>query len=176
MLAKVIIINGYPRSGKDTVVAMAEDMLAEEVHNVSTVDKVKEAAKALGWNGEKSAAWRNFLHELKMLWTREFEGPLTYINNSARELVTMPGLHVMFVHSREIEEIKRFRLLFTNAGIDCVTLLVKRDGLEAFDNDADANVENGRYDHIIANENSENWKSALTEKVRDFLNKIGLEA
>lgn len=179
MLSHVIIINGYPRSGKDTVVALAEDLLCEEVHNVSTVDRVKAAAKALGWKGEKSAEWRSFLHELKMLWTNEFDGPFGYVVDTASKLRQQPGLHVMFVHSREPAEISRFHRYFNDSyfglSTKCSTLLVKRSGAEQFDNYADSNVENGEYEHVIVNPDIENWEAALREGVKDFLKTIGLE-
>ncbi len=180
MLSHIIIINGYPRSGKDTVVKMADEILCEEVHNVSTVDRVKEAAKALGWRGEKSPEWRDFLHELKMLWTLEFNGPFCYVVDTAAKLQHTPGLHVMFVHSREPEEIDRFHAYFNNShfsadGVKCTTLLVRRKCAEKHSNYADSNVENGEYEHVITNYDIENWEDTLRTGVEDFLKNIGLE-
>ena len=49
---QVIIINGTGGSGKDTFVEYCSEFA--KVTNISSVDKVKEAAKILvGWNGEK---------------------------------------------------------------------------------------------------------------------------
>ena len=49
---KVIIINGTGGSGKDTFVEFCSEF--KNVMNISSVDKVKEAASILvGWNGEK---------------------------------------------------------------------------------------------------------------------------
>ena len=48
----IIIINGTGGSGKDTFVSYCADCV--KVFNISAVDVVKEAARVLGWEGEKS--------------------------------------------------------------------------------------------------------------------------
>ena len=52
MEKRIIIINGSGGVGKDTFVEYCSEFT--NVKNISSVDKVKEAAKILvGWNGEK---------------------------------------------------------------------------------------------------------------------------
>lgn len=52
----IYVINGAPRSGKDTFCSMAAKFMGEGYVRVySTVDCVKTiAATAFGWNGEKT--------------------------------------------------------------------------------------------------------------------------
>ena len=53
----IVIINGTGGAGKDTFVSFCSEFV--KVLNVSSVDKVKEAAKILvGWNGEKDEVSR----------------------------------------------------------------------------------------------------------------------
>ena len=63
MNKQVIIINGTGGSGKDTFVRFCSEFA--KVTNISSVDKVKEAAKILvGWNGEKHEKARKLLDDL----------------------------------------------------------------------------------------------------------------
>ena len=56
MKKRVVIINGGGGSGKDTFVEFCAKHA--KVINISSVDKVKEAAKILvGWNGEKIVSY-----------------------------------------------------------------------------------------------------------------------
>ena len=66
----VFIINGAPRSGKDTLVDMFEEYLNMRLDNFSTVDFVKDiAARYGGWDGRKTPKDRKFLSDLKDLFT-----------------------------------------------------------------------------------------------------------
>ena len=64
---KVIVINGMPRSGKDTFVSFVSKYAATT--NFSSVDFVKDVAHFAGWNGEKDPKSRLFLSKLKELLT-----------------------------------------------------------------------------------------------------------
>ena len=62
-----IIINGCGGVGKDTFVDYCR--IFANITNISSVDKIKEAAKILGWNGGKAEEDRKFLSDLKLLST-----------------------------------------------------------------------------------------------------------
>ena len=74
MKKKAVIINGFGGVGKDTFIEMVH-YKARFMHNTlvstySSVDKVKQAAITLGWDGKsKTEKDRRFLHELKKLVT-----------------------------------------------------------------------------------------------------------
>lgn len=170
MIEHVFIINGYPRSGKDTFVDIFN--LAVNRHNtghgtenryavrvLSTVDKVKEVAKEeFGWNGEKDEKSRNMLHSLKMTWSAFNDGPYQSVIEELRNINDFRKRTVVFVMSREPEEIARFK---AELPWDCSTLLIKRDKCDMANNYADKNVENFEYDHIIWNEDVDNWKDYM---------------
>ena len=84
MEKKVIIINGTGGSGKDTFVNFCSEF--SNIINISSVDKVKEAAKILvGWNGEKDEVSRKLLVDLKQLSVDYNDEPTKYIVNKSEE-------------------------------------------------------------------------------------------
>lgn len=58
MNKKIIVINGTGGSGKDTFVEYVSKYA--KVYNFSSVDKVKEIAKLIGWTGTKLIKTVNF--------------------------------------------------------------------------------------------------------------------
>jgi hypothetical protein len=157
-----IIINGGPSVGKDKVVEFIRKYTVFNVFNVSTVDKVKEAAKILGWKGVKTPTSRSFLSNLKDLSTDFCDHPRIYIEQS---IVSCPDNSIIFIHSREPEEIERFKNLF-----DTYTLLVRRPIGGEISNHADANVEKFKYDYIIENDGT---LDDLFVKTGEFFRKLG---
>lgn len=59
MLKQIIIINGTGGSGKDTFVDFCSKY--GNVMNFSSIDKVKEIASLIGWNGKKAEKDCKFL-------------------------------------------------------------------------------------------------------------------
>ena len=157
----IIIINGYGGSGKDTFVELVSKY--NRVCNFSSVDKVKEIAKIIGWNGKKDEKDRKFLSDLKKLTTdyndmsfESIKSKVIEFNNSDDE--------IMFIHIREPEEIERAVKEF-----NAKTLLIKRIGLNKItSNYSDASVENYNYDYIIENTTLEK----LEESAKEFYNLI----
>lgn len=144
-MKQIIIINGMGGSGKDTFVNFCSEYA--KVLNVSSVDKVKEAAKILvGWNGEKDEISRKLLVDLKQLSINYNDYPTKYIINMA-ETFKNSEKEIMFIHIREIDEIKKIKellhaktLLITNSRVKIIT-----------SNASDANVNDYKYDFNILN-------------------------
>jgi hypothetical protein len=128
---KLIIVNGYPRAGKDTFMDYYIQKLDEcSVSGIklSTVDTVKKAAKVFGWNGEKTPKAREMLSELKDFYTKWFDGPLTEILEALKvnDPFLHDGLDVLLVAMREPEEIKRtVDYIKYLKGIDVETHLIR---------------------------------------------------
>jgi len=160
-MKEIIIINGTGGSGKDTFVEFVSKYAY--VFNFSSVDKVKEVAKVIGWNGGKTEKDRKFLSDLKRLTTayndmafNSIKSAVEYFQNSDEE--------IMFIHIREPEEIARAQLAF-----NAKTLLIKRAGLENItSNYSDASVENYEYDYRIYNDTLE----GLEQSAIDFVNSL----
>ena len=68
---QIVIINGTGGCGKDTFVSFVSKY--KRVYNFSSIDKVKEIAKLIGWNGGKTDKDRKFLSDLKKLTTEKKE-------------------------------------------------------------------------------------------------------
>jgi guanylate kinase len=150
----VFIINGAGGSGKDTFIDIIARLLMMEnserlVLNVSSVDKVKQAAHLLGWDGEKNAQGRAFLHKLKTMSEQEYEGVKKYISEKVQ---LAPENSIVFIHIREPEEItKTINFLSKIPNTEVSTLLVRSNRSVTVKNGADDVVENYQYDRIIDN-------------------------
>ena len=68
-MAKLVIINGMPMSGKSQFVEYCLKILDDYGAEISTVDFVKELAQEAGWDGVKRPKDRKFLSDLKDLLT-----------------------------------------------------------------------------------------------------------
>jgi hypothetical protein len=144
-LNKCVIINGFPSSGKDTVVKQCE-VLRENVSNMSTVDYVKSVAKNCGWDGKKDDRGRRFLSDLKDAMTRYDDIPA---KNIIENLKMLDG-YIVFIHCREPSEIASLKEM-----LGATTLFIKNDNVQKIEtNHADSEVEDYNYDYILDNSGS----------------------
>ena len=78
-------------SGKDTFVSLVRECMEERlnqnnlVDNFSSVDKVKEIAKIIGWDGKKTEKDRKFLSDLKLLCTEYNNMPFKSMQEKVEE-------------------------------------------------------------------------------------------
>ena len=160
-MKQIVIINGTGGSGKDTFVEFCQKY--GKVKNFSSIDKVKEIAKQIGWTGTKTEKDRKFLSDLKRLTTEYNDMAFNSISEAVDKFKSSED-DVMFIHIREPEEILRAAKAF-----NAKTLLIKRVGLENISsNYSDANVENYDYDYVIENDTLENLENSAME----FIHKI----
>lgn len=162
-MKNIIVINGTGGCGKDTFVSIVSKY--KKVYNFSSIDKVKEVAKLIGWNGKKEEKDRKFLSDLKRLTTEYNDMAF----NSVREAVETfknSDNEIMFIHIREPEEIKRAVDTFR-----AKTLYIKRDNLENItSNESDRRVEEYDYDYKILNTTLEEFE----KKACDFIKELGM--
>lgn len=157
-MKKIIIINGTGGSGKDTFVEFCFQY--GKIMNVSSVDKVKEIARLVGWDGKKEEKDRKFLSDLKRLTTEYNDMSFRSIQMSVVEF-EKSDKEILFIHICEPGEIKRAVVAF-----QAQTLLIKRKGLANIEtNYSDLNVDNYCYDYIIENTTLEE----LEKKAHDFI-------
>ena len=71
---KVIVISGQAQVGKNTFINFCKEG-DYDVYDFSTIDYVKEAAKQIGWDGEKDNRGRRLLSDLKDCLTRYADIP-----------------------------------------------------------------------------------------------------
>lgn len=169
---KYFIINGRPRSGKDTFVNFCLEELSAFGKLISTVDFVKEIAARCGWDKTKTPKNRKFLSDLKDLLTNWGDVPykktLQEIDMFKFDLdywdVSDKG--VVFIMCREPKEIERFE-----RELNAKSVLIRRASVEfeQQSNHADSEVLNHKYDYIIENNGT---VDELKEKAKEFLKKL----
>ena len=168
MNKQIVIINGTGGCGKDTFVQFCEKYT--KVLNFSSIDKVKEVARVIGWDGKKDEKDRKFLSDLKKLTTEYNDMAF----NSTRQAVNNflnSDCNLMFIHIREPEEIRRTKETF-----NCKTLLIKRVGYDNIEsNYSDKNVNNYNYDYIIINDTLEQLELSAKNFVDELLNDLYLK-
>ena len=160
MNKQVIIINGTGGPGKDSFVRFCPEFA--KVTNISSVDKVKEAAKILvGWNGEKNEKARKLLVDLKQLSIKYNDYPTKYIQEQYK-IFEKNDSQYLFIHIREIEEIEKIKKL-----LNAKTLLVLNPRVALItSNSSDANVYKYEYDYKIENSGS---LEDLKQKAKEFI-------
>ena len=170
MNKQIFIINGSGGVGKDTFVELVSvelNSMLKKFHtvvNFSSVDKVKEIAREIGWNGGKTEKDRKFLSDLKILTSKYCDMPFKSMKNKVEEFYEDKESCFLFLHIREPEEIKRVVNEFNAKTICIVSNRVKH----ITSNTADENVFNYNYDFIIDNSGS---KQDLQQKAKCFVNR-----
>jgi len=140
----IVIVNGSGGVGKTTF----ENLISKykNVFIVSSVDKIKEAARILDWDGSKDEKSRKFLSDLKLLSIDYNDAPFNYIAKYI-EYFQNSDKEIMMIDIRDLFEIDRVKKDF-----NAIALLIKNNRISAIKtNVADANVENYKYDYIIEN-------------------------
>ena len=90
MNKNIIVINGTGGSGKDTFVEYVSKYA--KVYNFSSVDKVKEIAKLIGWTGTKTDKDRKFLSDLKKN------------NSNNKSINVIKSINKRIINSKKIEK------------------------------------------------------------------------
>lgn len=173
---KYLIVNGVPRSGKDTFCEMCLKQLNGRGTVISTVDFVKEVATFCGWDGEKSPRNRKFLSDLKDLLTEWAQVPYNDVIKKAEAFADdlkvngVEGEPVIFVMCREPAEIKRFEEL-----VGAKSILVHRTEMENLEqsNHADSEVFNHSYHIEIYNDSSLETLEMLSTEFLIYCKEVG---
>ena len=163
---KIIIINGYPESGKDTFVDFCREECIKHghysFHELHTSDPVKDAFRVLGWNGgTKLPSTRKAMADMMEMSNSLYDTSFKYIQRSLIQLGAIDTEFIVFVHCREAHNIARYKSVF-----DATTLLVKIDRPHDLSNDSDRNVEKHIYDSVVFNKDG---LKELREKAIKFI-------
>ncbi len=170
MTKLVIVINGVGGVGKDKLI----ERISEEfdIINYSTAQSAKEMARLIGWNAyDRSAKARTLLHNLKMA-IQEYNGYATEeLHDTTRYFEKSNVAEILFVHIREVAEIKAYReWVKKETSLPCFTLMVERDGYNvSWGNCADDNVWRYAYDCVITLHGLEDDSpQQLIERIRNW--------
>ncbi len=105
MNKQIFILNGIAGAGKDTFAELLNKYIPTK--HISSITPVKEAAKALGWNGDKTDEARNFLCELKKFVNSQGNYIWDYLDKQVDEFRKDDTTRVLLIDIREPEEIKK---------------------------------------------------------------------
>ena len=160
-MKKIVVINGTGGCGKDTFVEFCSKYAS--VYNFSSIDKVKEVAKVIGWTGKKTEKDRKFLSDLKKLTTEYNDMAFNSIKDAVN-IFNNSNNDIMFIHIREPEEIKRVVDEFS-----AYSLLIKRENQNKItSNYSDASVEDYNYDYIIINTTLDEYEKKAKEFIKEL--------
>jgi dephospho-CoA kinase len=166
-MKKIIIVNGYPKSGKTQFELYLTKHTSATIY--SSITLVKEFAKKyFGWSGnenDKTEEWRRFFSELKRMFVVEFDYIFKDLSVQVNNFYRNTQAELLLIDSREPEEIERFKNQF-----QATTLFIKNDRVKKItSNDSDRNVESYKYDYIIENNGT---LEELEQKAIEFIAKL----
>ena len=147
-MKKIFIVNGKPRAGKDTFAELLGKYC--RVFKYSSVYKVKQIAAKCGWDGSKMDKDRKFLAELKRITTEYNDMSYDDVAEKVAYFLKTDFFDVMLIDIREPEEIER---AIEGFGAEAI-FIESKHAQTVITNQADKNVENFEYDHIVKNNGS----------------------
>lgn len=156
----VIAINGYARSGKDTVAEYVIKHLKQagwRGHSISSIDPVRKMLRDLGVPVDlKRPAERDLMAEVKGALERYNWWATRMCAKEVGDWLAMipEAPAVCFAHMRETKAIERFRHLFGQTVITKTLFVSSPNEERVMSNVADADVENMTYDLTILNDGS----------------------
>ena len=161
---KYIVINGHGTCGKDEFIKIFDELYSSTVHNISSIDPIKDIAFIGGWSGEKDNKSRKLLSDLKKLFIDYNNLPTKFLCGYCDECKNRDDYNhsVIFMHVREPSEIEKLKLIFN----DVITILIDKD-IESVGNSSDDGVMDYKYDYYIDNNGS---LSELKDSVETFIN------
>lgn len=141
---KIVIINGYPTSGKDTFVECCKEFAG--IKNILTSTPAKYALQWLGWDGVKTDTARDILSTLIEISYEMWDGPIKYV----LEEIDRGNQEIVFIHCREPENIDKLKKAIHQK---VYTVFVDRQESRKpeYNNSSDSDVENYEYDLFIDN-------------------------
>ena len=105
-MKKIYTVSGYPRVGKTTFSRLVRSMADVPVIRTSMVEKAKQIAFALGWDGDKGDFDRQALSSIKDAidaWS-----DLSYVH-VAKVINNAPDDAIVFIDAREPDDIERLK-------------------------------------------------------------------
>lgn len=175
----VLIINGAPRSGKDTFINTLTWENHGKVIRCSSIDWIKQQALNLGWNGIKDAKGRQFLSDLKNACTNYADIPFKKITerilSSCNRYSWEAGTVYFCTCVREPEEIYKLKIWCNENKILCHPILVRRKVAEqaaldkGFISRGDIQFINYDYPWVIYNDGS---LEDFTKEIKQLMEKV----
>jgi hypothetical protein len=166
----VILLNGYPRSGKGEFIRAARTKY--KCYGHSTIDFHKDIARLMGWDGIKDDTSRAMLSDLKKLHVKYFDGPFKELTHKIESASKYDVNDFFFTQSRECDEINRIEDWCRGNGYPFYYIFIHRDNKREYGNSSDDNVEMGCIPNIyFANNGSlDEYKERVLNLLDDIKN------
>lgn len=170
---KIFYVNGVARSGKDTFVNTVKENYSR-VHNISSVDKVKEiCVSVFGWDGNKDDKGRALLSDIKSAWTKYNDGPAmemkAYVDEVKRKekFEKHSSENIIFIMVREATEIAKMKNMMGG-----LSIVIERPGITACQTEKNFLKDNKgfKYDITIVNDSDEDtFKKKSIETIAQYI-------
>lgn len=162
-MKKVFVVNGYPRSGKDTFAEILSKYV--KVMKISSVDKVKEIARLARWNGEKDDKGRKLLADLKAVLVDYDDLPFKYVYAKYQEFLSS-DYDVLLVDIREQTEIVKAK-----KELGAETVFIENKNIKNIvSNSSDANIPIDGYGYVVRNNGSlEEYEANIQRFIKEVL-------
>ncbi len=167
-MKQVYIINGVGGSGKDTFIKYIDEGIKDKrVVNISTVDRLREVSTIIGYDeNRKDTNDRYFLSEFKKLAVKCYNHSFAYIKEQYDLFMADDTASILFIHSREIDEISNFISEF-----NAKTIIVLNNAVRPIlTNTSDAQVFNMEYDFYIYNNTTlDDLRTEANEFIENYI-------
>lgn len=174
---KVFIVNGAPRTGKDTFIRFLTEITEARVCVYSSIDWAKETAlSAFNWNGVKDPRSRKLLSDIKDLGTEWADIPFKRICDMLTKAADN-GMEYFCTNIREPQEIQKLQDWCDSQGIFCKSVFIRRlsaeiSAAEEQKNSADVQCMNYDYSYEIRNETD---LASFQKETKAFIQKVNKE-
>lgn len=173
-MKKIFIVNGKPRSGKDTFARELNSIFKSKrlkcIKKISIIDQVKNIARECGWDDGKTDKDRKFLSDLKDLMDEYNFYPFLTVSKEVQMFIKDPYSEVLLIDMREPKDIELAKKIFK-----AETIFIDNPNVSSVtSNHADGCTLDSdyKYDYIITNDGT---LDEFCEKIKLFYNDVILE-
>lgn len=160
MNKQIFILNGTAGAGKDTFANLLNEHYPTK--HISSITPIKNVAEALGWSGEKTPEYREFLCEMKKFVNSKGGFIWNYLDKEVEDFRRDNKTQILLIDIREPDEIKKAVKRYS-----AKTILItgrERDIKMVLSNSADREVSRyDNYDYKIYNDSNLNFLKLKTE-------------
>lgn len=151
----VIIVNGPPRSGKDTFINICRQILPIKTCEFSSIDPVRDVVQQIIDVSKKTEADRKLLATMGDALEEHSRFRTNACLARSYKFFNLNPAGVFFCHVREPAIIERLKLTWVTHGISMHSVLLDSSRAERVTgNPADAGVFQMQYDHSLRNDGS----------------------
>ena len=169
----VLIINGAPRTGKDTFIDILGKITKARVVKYSSIDCIKDIAKdVFDWDGTKDAKSRQLLSDLKDIATKWNDMPFKEICKRITRYNYFDAFNYFCTNIREPNEINKLSAWCLEKGISCYSVWIRRKEAEqraldeGFLSSGDTQFAEYNYDFTLHNDGTiEEFQKQIKNKI-----------